>query len=294
MTQVLEPMQVPAPPAAHDSSCPFCAKPEQAKTPDSKIGADNDAKELEDQLAAAGKPRSEVGFDHEDYGVYSAEPHHLVSGNEALKSHPIEKWLSTKASGSQVTADTGFNVNDARNGIWLPSIPDANRICHWKTIEVKVGRKTKKRRVPAPGEEQKKTWSALGEQEKDLIAFSIMLTRQLQFHKGNHRNKGAKPSECYIKEVKRLLGEIDDLTCAMLDLDCPEAKEDSDGKYPPPHGINDLIYTYASGHMRWHVTGVPESWFVFISKLARRLYQEAIDEGKTPWDIPYPGHPDRS
>jgi len=291
--QVLEPVAVPTPPASHDASCPFCKEP-AVKGDKSKIGEDNDAKELEDSLAGAGEPRAKVGFAHPDYGAYSPEPHHLVSGNEALKGHPIERWLATKASGTYVKADSGFNVNDARNGVWLPSIPDANRVCSWVTKTVRIKGKLKKRRFPSPDDAGKERWSALTAREKDLISFAVMLKAQLQFHKGNHRNKGAKPSQCYIKEVKRLLNELNAFAKGSLRVKCPEAKRDEKGKYPPPRGLNELIYSCASAHLRWHVSGVPESWFVFISKLARRLHQEAVDEGKTPWEIPYPGHPDRA
>ena len=289
--EILEPVAVPGPPTDHDSSCPFCNQedPEEAK---SKIGKDNDAKELENNLAGLGQPRSDLDFCFPDYGNYSGEPHHLVSGNEALKGHPIENWLSTESKSCQVKADTGFDVNHARNGVWLPSITDENRICKWITVNVKIKGKVKKKRRPAPGEEGKKMWSSLSVAEKDQIAFAIMGKEKLQFHKGNHRNKGATPSECYIKEAKRLLTEILSFVHGSLKVKCPEAKKDKNSKYPPPGGLNNMIYAMASGHMRWHVNGPPESWFVFISPLARRFYQQAIDEGASPWEAPYEGHPD--
>ena len=116
-----------------------------------------------------------------------------------------------------------------------------------------------------------------------------MLDEKMQFHKGNHRNKGEHPSECYAKEGKRLLNEICSLVRSAKPLKCPEAKPSSGGKLPPPAGINQMIYGFASVHLRWHVNGPPESWFVFISPLARRLYQDAVDGGARPWDVPYRG-----
>lgn len=295
MPHFLEPVTPPTIPELHTKqTCPFC---NTEKDPDatSFIGDQNDASKLEDKLAADGQPRTDLDFEHDDYGKYSGEPHHLVSGNEAMKGHPIERWLKKD---SQVRGDTGFDINSARNGQWLPSIPDENRICSWTTVSTRVKTKSgyvmKKRRVPSESDRDKKMWSALSEEEKDLVSFSIMITNQLQFHKGNHRNKGEKPSECYITEVQRLLDGINEFVSCHLDLQCPELANAPNSPYPPPYGINSLIYGVASAHMRWHVNGPPESWFVFVSKLARRLYQEVIDEGKTPWDIPYPGHPDRS
>jgi len=287
MTELIEAVAIPGLPEKHDeNTCPFCLKSEEDERPASKIGADNEASKLGDSLASyADEPRDQVGFHHPDYGDYSPEPHHLVSGNEILKGHPIECWLSKKVSGSHVNGDTGFDINHARNGQWLPSTTDANRICKWETYK-KDG---KSRRRPAACEEGKTMWSQLSMAEKDVISFAIMLTEQMQFHKGNHQNKGEAPSECYATEGKRLLNEINSLVRCALKLECPEAKSDSDGKLPPPDGINDLIYGCASAHLRWHVNGPPESWFVFISKLSRRLFQEAVDSGKTPWDIPYPG-----
>jgi hypothetical protein len=288
MPETLEPVAVPPPPSAHDDNCPFCAKKENQKgTLKSYIGKDNDPKDLERHLADEGQPRAQVGFEHDDYGKYSEEPHHLVSGNEALKGHAIESWLSKDAAGSEVDADSGFDVNAARNGIWLPSITDANRICKWDTEK---GRNGKIKRVPAESEKGKRMWSKLDDDEKDLIAFAIMEKEELQFHKGNHRNRGEAIDECYIEEVQRLLSEIKAYTDKAAQL-CDKAKPDKDDKLPPPLGINGMIYGIASAHMRWHVSGPPESWFVFISKLSRNYYQHAIDEGKVPWEPPYEGHP---
>lgn len=292
MTEFLEPVAVPPPPISHDDDCPFC-KEKECDCDRSKIGKDNSASKLESNLAADGEPRDEVGFHHEDYGDYSSEPHHLVPGKEAMDGHPIERWLAKKAKGTYVNGDTCFDINDERNGIWLPSITDANRICKWKTIKKTVGGKVRRKRVPAHGEKSKEMWSSLSDDEKDLISFSIMRQERLQFHKANHRNKGKEESECYINEVERLLNDIFDFVDSSW-IVCEEIEEDSKGKVPPPNGINEMIYGMASAHMGWHVSGPAESWFVFISKLARRCHQYAIDEGKTPWDAPYPGHPGRS
>ena len=88
MTQIIEAVAVPPPPDTHDKDCPFCKKEDPNPSPKSKIGKDNKSKELEDNLGAEGEPREDVGFEHEDYGAYSGEPHHLIPGNEALKGHP--------------------------------------------------------------------------------------------------------------------------------------------------------------------------------------------------------------
>lgn len=292
MTEILEPVQPPVPPKEHDSSCPFCSK-EPPPNLTSKIGKHNDPKELENNLAENGYARADVYFYHEDYGEYSKEPHHLVPGNEALKGHDIEAYLSTEAVGTFVDSDTGFNINHAKNGQWLPSITDENRICKWETIKQTAGGKTIYKRIPAASEKGKKLWSQLSEDEKDLISFAIMNKEHMQFHKGNHRNKGSKPDECYIKEVHRLLNGLYDYVLAAESL-CPDAETAGETVDPPPYGLNELIYAVACGHMKWHVNGPAESWFVFISPLARRCYQYAIDEGKKPWDAPHPGHPNRA
>ena len=66
---------------------------------------------------------------------------------------------------------------------------------------------------------------------KDLIAFAIMKKAQLQFHKGNHRNKGAKPEECYIEEVQRLLDEIDTYVVAASAY-CDKTKVYARSRWP--------------------------------------------------------------
>ncbi len=133
MTEVIEPVAPPPVPEAHDDTCPFCNPKPDDEPLTSVIGAENSADDLASSLASEGEPRDDVGFFHDDYGAYSPEPHHLIPGNEAMKGHEIEKYLK-KGGSSKVRADTGFNINDAQNGIWLPSIPDANRVCNWKTI----------------------------------------------------------------------------------------------------------------------------------------------------------------
>ena len=66
---------------------------------------------------------------------------------------------------------------------------------------------------------------------KDLFAFAIMKKAQLQFHKGNHRNKGAKPEECYIEEVQRLLDEIDTYVVAASAY-CDKTKVYARSRWP--------------------------------------------------------------
>src|SRR6266478_2657948 len=222
MTEVIEPVAPPPVPEAHDDTCPFFNPKPDDEPLTSVIGAENSADDLASSLASEGEPRDDVGFFHDDYGAYSPEPHHLIPGNEAMKGHEIEKYLK-KGGSSKVRADTGFNINDAQNGIWLPSIPDANRVCNWKTITRKVKGKTMMKRVPAPSEKNKTRWSALSEDEKDLISFAIMMQEKRQFHKGNHRNRGKKPSQCYIEEAERLLNELLEFCLAFKDLECPVA-----------------------------------------------------------------------
>lgn len=301
MPEFLEPVAVPSPPKSHSKgSCPFCKdKKEDDEKLKSKLGADNASSKLASSLAGVGESRKDVGFEHDDYGSYSAEPHHLVPGNEAMKGHDIEKWLGTKASGTKVLADTGFDINSARNGKWIPSITDANRICNWDTVVIKkdpvTGKAIKRKRFPSAADKDKKMWGKLDNGEKNDIAFAIMIKESLQFHKSNHLDKGATDSQCYIKETKRLLNELNAYANKASTLNCPEvaAKKKGD-KFPPPYYLGEMIYACASSHMGWHVGGSPESWFVFISAISCLLFQKVVKEGMKPWTVPYEGHPDRS
>lgn len=259
MTHLMEPALVKMPAASkdvHDKNCVFC-KDAKAKGTESFIGADNDPGTLETRLTAQRVPRRT--FKHRKHGDFSSEPHHLLPGNEALKGHDVEKWLATRASGSQVEADTGFDINSHFNGVWLPSVPVSFvGVAGWNWRDPDCQR----------------------------MAIDLMMTACLQFHKGNHSNKGgldrasSEPDRCYIKMVERRLDDTLKHVKEWAVNYCPIAKKAKSGKKPPPFYLNDLLYRYVSAHMMKEVSGAPEKWTVFISRVAFAAKEEATAKPK--------------
>ncbi|MCY1017412.1 AHH domain-containing protein [Pyxidicoccus sp. MSG2] len=259
MTHLMEPALVKMPGASkdvHDKNCVFC-KDAKAKGPKSFIGDDNNPDTLETRLTAQRVPRRT--FKHRKHGAFSSEPHHLMPGKEALKGHDVEKWLATRASGSQVEADTGFDINSHFNGVWLPSVPVSY--------------------VGVSG------WS-WRDPDCQSMAIDLMMTTCLQFHKGNHTNKGgldrasSEPDRCYITMVERRLDDVVEHVEAWVDKFCPIAKKAKKGKRPPPFFLNDLLYRYVSAHMMKEVSGAPKKWTVFISRVAFAASEEAKTKPK--------------
>lgn len=117
-----------------------------------KIG--NDSGDLEKDMEAAGYPRpkdwrlkmpvykcgkqrhsSEVdlGEDH----IVKANPHHLIPGNASLKKcRALRKWIF--ASEKKITGDIGYDINNDRNGIWLPSNNAMRGDSRWDCETVKM------------------------------------------------------------------------------------------------------------------------------------------------------------
>lgn len=257
MTHLMEPALAAVPGASkdvHDDKCVFC-KDAEVKGDASFIGADNDSGTLEDRLTHQKMPRRT--FTHPDHGDFSSEPHHLLPGNEALKGHPVEQWLAVRATGSKVKADTGFDINSHFNGAWLPSVP-----------------------VDRVGVKGAWSWQ---DPDCQKMAVDLMILVCLQFHKGSHTNKGgldkagSAPERCYITMVEGRLDEALKHVKDWADKFCPIATQakDKGEKRPPPFHLNDLLYRYVSAWMMKEVSGAPETWTVFISRVAYAAYDQA-------------------
>jgi len=125
----------------HGPDCPFCKSNETQKPsplpvskadnhldedPDAGL-IDNDSGELDQGMDKAGEPRpkkwhidiEKIGGAEPNHQVI-ANPHHLIPGNESLKeASELLKWIF--ADKGIIENDIGYNVNNASNGIWLPS-----------------------------------------------------------------------------------------------------------------------------------------------------------------------------
>lgn len=262
----------------HDSdACPFCPVDAAPRDLTSKIGKDNKSGTLGTNLEAAADPKADhlyFDVDFDLYRNYSAEAHHLICGNEVLKEEAeLEKYLvaqgkktSKGAAGLLKPNDVGYDINHAKNGIWLPSVPD-------------LFRRTKGRRPDRWWGDQK-AWNAkrpaktpprmsLDEWERFDAAFIVMEAVKLQFHKGEHGAVG-EPHNNYVREGIRRVRELT-VTCQTYSTECPMKKGEPTKKPPfvPPYKLIRMLNSVSKGLSR-ELKGPPESWKFFISEYALR------------------------
>ena len=128
-----------------------------------------------------------VDVDFDLYRQYSAEAHHLICGNEVLKEEgEVECYLIKRTKNSSKGQvgylepnDVGYDVNSAKNGIWVPSVPDM-----FRKIDGEPNRwwgdqkKWNKEHVNMPPRVSIDEW------EKIDAAFIVMESVKRQFHKG--------------------------------------------------------------------------------------------------------------
>lgn len=245
--------------AKNNASCPFC--PEEPADPWTTFaGARNNSQVLAALLKSPGAlsekqsgARPKDGAKHrqaEDDAsppppskTWSFEAHHLISGKQALKKVPaMEAWIT----GEKIDGDTGYSVNNARNGIWLPSVPK-------EYVSGGFGK--------------------LSEQEKFEIAVAAMKEHKGQFHKGPHNVKPEPGDEdehhnsydvWLIENLAAIAERI-----ALWSTKCPlcAKREDQKKKPRPSVEVHEILDRF-SDLVRKKVTGSPRRWHIFISKLA--------------------------
>lgn len=152
--ELLELVTVPASTILkHDKKdCPFC-KSNDVEKPDNIVSKDendleedcdkrlisNASGELDRNMAGANAPRprdwfidiSQLGCSSRPHRVI-ANPHHLIPGNESLKkATELLKWIF--GAKNLIESDIGYNVNNQRNGVWLPSNNGMRGNRKWKS-----------------------------------------------------------------------------------------------------------------------------------------------------------------
>ena len=259
----------------HKGHCPFCPLEKvEAKNKISYIGVDNNSSTLRDNLKDSGDPQSEhlyVDHDFELYGRYSAEAHHLICGNEVLKEEgEIECYLikqskatSKGQSGYLEPNDVGYNVNCAKNGIWLPSVADVFRKIdgepeEWWGDQSKWNKKNVNKTSRISIEEWKKVDSA----------FIVMESVKRQFHKGSHEDVG-EPHNNYVTMAISKLRQVTVFLNHYAEI-CP--MEDDGGTrdeppFYPPHGVSRIL-DLLSESLKNELEGHPSTWNYFISEYA--------------------------
>jgi hypothetical protein len=261
----------------HDSEkCPFCPVDKQKRDLTSVIGKQNNSKTLADSLEAADdRKAAHLYFDveFEEYRRYSAEAHHLICGNEVLKEEgEVEKYLlhtsratSKGANGQLEPNDVGYDVNSAKNGIWLPSVPDMFRKPRggaepsvWWGDQASWNRKNPSRPPRVSAEE----W------QKVDAAFIVMEAVKRQFHKGSHGDVGL-PFQSYVvmaidrlRDVKTYLDHYA-AHCPMEDDGSPRTGP----PFVPPYRLKAVL-ELLSDALAEELKGHPEEWNYFISEYA--------------------------
>lgn len=257
----------------HEGDCPFCPlEKNNIQDKVSYIGEDNDSTELGNNLEKRGDTKREHLYGDQVYGQYSVEAHHLICGNEVLKEEgEVERYLikqskktSKKQSGYLEPNDVGYNINSAKNGIWLPSVPDMFRKIEDKEPERWWGSQKKWNKDNA----DKPVRISIEEWEKVDAAFIVMKAVERQFHKGPHKRVGEPDNNYVVMAINRLrqvtvyLNHYTEI-CPMEDDGSTREKE----PYYPPNGVI-MILDLLSDSLKRELLGDPSTWNYFISKYA--------------------------
>lgn len=142
--------------------------------------------------------------------------HHLIPCG-AMKNHKLIKYLKKGVSGAKVGCDAGYNINGARNGMWLIAVTRA-RGGIWEKIKNASGGGGGNSKVAeilntASGLEKKGKLSVYSQIAKDARAgksggagafrellFDTMKKHSRQFHSGGHKS--------YNDFVSKVLGKV--------------------------------------------------------------------------------------
>ena len=204
-------------------------------------------------------------FSHSQYGEYSNQAHHSISGNEIMKGHKIEKIIK-KENGSDFLGDTGYTINNCANGVYLPAYPKKFGGIWGKAIYPKE--------YPlADGKKITITNAA----DDDTFKFLVMkpaMERIGQAHIGGHEGFYLETLEKFYPDypasVKEKLDEIADKVY-LKSQECPFCVE-SNGKpkkpYLPPYKINQMLDNL-SKRIEKKLTCPPDQWPYFISKFSK-------------------------
>lgn len=141
---------------------------------------------------------------------WPSQAHHLIP-HKTLNDHDASGWLNKSKSGSQLYADTKYNVDHRNNGKWMPY---ASSLPEWVTGATNTADRASNRK----------------------LMIKVMRLAKIQMHQGRHstKNKYGVGKMGYKERVKQYLDKIDNngvshYTGQNACEDCIEHK----GKYPP-------------------------------------------------------------
>jgi hypothetical protein len=197
------------------------------------------------------KPSPNPIYTHAVYGDYGNQAHHCISGNEILKGHEIEKIIANESG--DYKGQTGYTVNNAANGVYLPSYPE--------------------------------NYSGNDDEKYDIVKLA-MAAGKGQTHIGGHSGHSNPGAEDYPRKVKSQLAVL----VRRIELkseECPFCVE-NDGKakkpFIPPYKTNQWLDNL-SGKIKKNLTCSAASWPYFISKYAKRYHNEVSVPLGDPLDL---------
>lgn len=253
-----------------NAKCPFCP-PKARKSYTSFPGDDNNSTKLATIMESPGAllseqsgARPQTRAKEETWVIEQSKPrarkqkkkwytfqaHHLISGKQAMKGNPIEKWI---VKSGKLKADTGYSINNTYNGFWAPSVP-----------------------IKYQGQ-----WAAnkgkLTNTERQDLAEEVMDDATAQIHIGPHNIKdpddprGHKHNsyDKYLKKKLKDLAERIDLWAATC---LCEAKKNEKPRYGT-HRVHDAIDA-VSDHMQGKIDCGVKSWDIYLSKYALAYHKK--------------------
>lgn len=270
MTQIGESVFADA--SQHDSgkrACPFCPSTTESFT--SFPGDDNDSGKLGEIMADPalltarqsgcrpkdGQPRRQSRerkvpkpdpiYSHPTHGDYSSEAHHVIPGKQSMSPSRIEQWICS--SKGKIKADTGYSINNAANGAWLPSIPERFRNGSWG----------------------KKDFS-----DKVAIA-AFAMKKKGQFHKGHHNigDPDDPAGTTHKRYSKQIRAELNDLSDLIADWSAACFEAESGPPFQPNWKVHNMLDRLSAG-IRTNIASTnPKQWRYYISKVALQFHKDS-------------------
>lgn len=225
------------------------------------------------------KMKSVQTYSKEDDCIYCYDlqyaPHHLIPGNESLKNSGVVPFLGDKNAIQHFGTDSyikdgmtvGYDVNDAKNGVWLPSPYALSMSNQWPSDDgLEVIKKRKGQRIANETEALRMAY----------VAAAIEASGNKQFHM-RHAD--------YSNQVKKALNAIGERMSQMAVETCPIASNsEDDGKIDPPMGLPSRLDAL-SNNLRRLLTG--EVWRapIFTDKLTQQYAEERLTQTASKGDV---------
>lgn len=218
-------------------------------------------------------------YSKEDDCIYCYDlqyaPHHLIPGNESLKGSGVVPFLGDenairhfgKTSHIKKGLSANYDVNHAKNGVWLPSPYALSMSNQWPSDDgLEIVKKRKGQRIANETEALRMAY----------VVAAIEASGNKQFHM-RHAD--------YSAEVKKALNAIGKRLKIMIRGACPIAAQSKEnGKVDPPMGLTARL-NVLSDNLRRLLTGSVWRPPIFTDKLTERYAEERLLQTKAKGDV---------